>query len=91
VKSGLNNDDIVYINEIDQSMLLVDSSRPASFEDVSKGLWFAYSVSRMTQHVFQESIQTFQSCFVMGLPIAVVLPANRRENQTRQDSSCSSL
>jgi hypothetical protein len=91
MKSGLNNDDIIYLNEIDQSMLLVDSSRPASFEDVSKRFWFTDSVSRVTQHVFQESIQTFQSCSVMRLPIAVVLPANRREYQTRQDSSCSSL
>jgi hypothetical protein len=48
MKSGLKNDDIFYINEIDQSMLLVDSSRPASFEDVPKGFWFTDSVSRVT-------------------------------------------
>jgi len=82
MKSGLKDDNIVSINEIDQSMLFVNSSRPTSFEDVSKRFWFADSVSRVTQYVFQNSIHTIQSCFVMGLPIAVVLPTNGSKNQT---------
>jgi hypothetical protein len=64
VESGLNYDDIVSIYEIDQSMLLVNSSRPASFQDVSKRFRLADSFGRVTQHVFEQSIHSLQGRLV---------------------------
>jgi hypothetical protein len=90
VKSGLKHDHITLINEIDKSMLLVNPPRPTTFKDVSKRLRFANSISRVTQDILEKPIYSLQSHFVVGLPMAVVLPAERSKNQTHQDRSCSS-
>ena len=90
MESCLKDDNIVSIKEIDESMLLVNSSRPTSFENVSKRFRFANSVGRMTQHVFEKTIHSLQGRFVVGLPIAVVLPTHGSNNETHQVSSCSS-
>jgi hypothetical protein len=65
VKSGLEDDNIVFIDEIDKSVLLVNSSGPTSFKNVAERFRFADSVGWVAQHVFQKSIQTPQGCFVV--------------------------
>jgi hypothetical protein len=90
VKSVLKYDDIVAFNEIDESMLFVNPSRPTSFEDVSKRLRFANTLGGVTQDVLEKSIHSIQSRLVVRLPVAIVLPTNGSKNETHQDSSCSS-
>jgi len=60
VKTGLDYDNIIFIYEIDQSMFLVNSSRPTPLEHMSKWFWFANSLGRVTQDVFEKSIHSFQ-------------------------------
>jgi hypothetical protein len=90
VKSGLKYDDILVIDEIDESMLIVNSPRPTFIEDVSKRLRFANSVGRMTQDVFEKPIYSLQGRLVVGLPMAIVLPTVGSKNRTHYESSCSS-
>jgi hypothetical protein len=82
VKSRLEHDDIILINEIDESMFLVNPPRPTFFEDVSKRLRFPNSFGRVTKDVLEKSINSLQCRLVVGPPIAAVLPTEGSKNQT---------
>jgi hypothetical protein len=86
VVSRLEHDDIVTFDQIDESMFFVNSARPTPRKNVSKRLRFADAFERVTYGVFEEPIETFERCLIVGLPMAIVLPAQRSEDQSHQES-----
>jgi hypothetical protein len=81
VKPGLKNDDIIVFNYVNESVFFVDSPRPTALHCVSQRLGFANTFGRVPYDIFEKSIHTFQGCFVVGLPVAIVFPAERSKHQ----------
>jgi hypothetical protein len=59
VVSGLQYDNIVVIDQVDEPMFVVDPPRPASFQDMAKRLGLSNPCARITQRVLQESVDAF--------------------------------
>ena len=52
--ASLQHDEVVLLNEVDQAMFGVDSSRPAALQDVSQRLRFADAGEGITQRVLDQ-------------------------------------
>lgn len=46
--------DLLFCNLIDESMFLIDSSGPATFQLILQGLWLSNSLERVTLHVLYQ-------------------------------------
>jgi hypothetical protein len=75
VVAGLEHDDVVTVDEIDQSMLVVDAPRPTSGEDVPQRLWFADPAEGVAQDLVEQAVEPLERCLVSGLPVPVVVQA----------------
>ncbi len=82
VVSRLEHHDIVAVDQIDEPMLLINSARPTPGKNMAKWLRLSYSFRWVTCRGFEQTVETLEHCLIVGLPMAVVLPAQRSENQT---------
>jgi hypothetical protein len=78
----LEHHDIVAVDQIDEPMLLINSARPTPGKNMAKWLRLSYSFRWVTCRGFEQTVETLEHCLIVGLPMAVVLPAQRSENQT---------
>ena len=66
-------------------MFLINSARPTSGKYVTKRLGLANTFERIPHGVFEKTIETLAHRLVVGLPMAVVLPAQWSEDQTHYE------
>jgi len=80
VVARLQDDKVVPVHEIDQPMLVVDAPRPATGEHMAECFRLANAGEGLAQRVGEQAVQALQRLSVCRLPILVVLPAVRRED-----------
>ena len=81
VVSGLEDDEIFVLDQVDQAMLGVDPSGPTALKDVAKRFRFADPGEGVTHRVLDQSVDPFERLLVDGLPVQIVGPAVGREDQ----------
>jgi hypothetical protein len=74
--------DAVTIDEINQSMFFIDSSRPAARQYMSEWFGFSDSLGWAAHRFLKEAIQSLEYRLVVGLPIEVVLPTEGSEDES---------
>ena len=74
VFAGLQDNDVVVGDVIDEAVSIVDAARPRAGEDVLQGLRFANTSERIAQRVSDQLIDALECLAVLGLPVDVVLP-----------------
>lgn len=74
VVAGLEDDEVVAIDEVNEAVLLGDSSRPGSLKDMLERLGLPDALARMPQRIFDQSIDSLHHRPVGLLPGDVVLP-----------------
>lgn len=77
----LEDDEILPIDDIHQAMLIIDASRPASLKDVAKLLWLADPGERIPQRGLEQPVESLHRRAVGGLPVKVVGPTMRGEDE----------
>jgi hypothetical protein len=82
VVPGLEHDNVVPINEVDEAVFSVDASGPSALEDVTERFGFPDTAERFAKRVFEESIDPLDHRFVGTPPVQVVGPAMGSENQS---------
>lgn len=91
--AGLQDDDVVVRDVIDQAVRVVDAAGPRAGEDVLEGLGFADASERIAQCVGNQLVDSLESLTVLSLPVDVVLPPIRvegdRSTQASKRSCCS--
>jgi hypothetical protein len=80
VKARLNYHDVVLIDEVHESMLFVDSSRPTARQDMSECFRLTNSIGGIAHRILKETVESLEHCVVVGLPIQVVLPTEGSED-----------
>ena len=69
VVTGLEDDQIISVDEVDESMLFIDSPRPTALEHVTKLLGFTNAASRLAQRSLDQSVDASEARAVRLLPI----------------------
>ena len=87
MEPSLEHDDVVTVNQIDESVFLVDPPRPGASKNVPQWLGLANPVSGISNRVSEQAIQSLKNLLVACLPVAVVLPPVRSEDQPTQARS----
>lgn len=85
--AGLDDYEVVAVHQIDQSMLFVDPPRPAACEHVAEGFRLSNPRERVSERILEEAVEPFQQLAVGRLPVLVVLPPVRGEDQPQASSS----
>src|SRR6478609_567035 len=89
VESGLQDDQVVVIDQVDQPVLFGDSTRPGVGEHVLERFGFADAFCRIAQCIVDESVDPFEDLPVGLEPMLIVVPAVRCEHEPHSASSCS--
>ncbi len=58
--TSLQDDDVVAVHEVDKSVFLADSTRPAAGEGVAQRFGFADSLERVSEHVVDEPVDPLE-------------------------------
>ena len=66
--AGLENHHIVALDEIDESMLLINPARPGASESVTKVFGLANVVERIASDVIQQSVDALERGPIWRLP-----------------------
>jgi len=82
VKERLKDHDVVTINEVNESMFRVDSSRPTLRQNVSERFRFADSFKRGSYRNFNQTVEAFEHRLIVALPKVIVLPTKGSEDQS---------
>ena len=90
VESGLEDDQVVTVDEVDQAVFLGDAARPGPGEHVAKRLGFADPGDRVAQGVVDEPVDPFEGLPVSCQPVGVVRPPVGGEDQPHRTRSCGS-
>ena len=78
--AGLQNHDVVGVDEVDEAVFFVDASGPSAGEGVPEGLRLADADEGISADVFDQPVDPFQDCPIRRLPVDVVLPPVRCED-----------
>src|SRR5215831_10572100 len=90
VEPGLQNDEIFAVDEVDKAVFFGDPPRPGAREHVPQWFWLADAGRGITQGVIDEPVYSLERGPVGRLPVGVVLPAVRGEDEPHWARSCSS-
>lgn len=89
VESGLQDHEIVAVNQVDQSMLFADSPGPGTSQHVAQWFGLAYPAARVAQRIVDETVDPLEGGSVGCKPVGVVLPPVRGEDEPQLVSLCS--
>lgn len=81
VVTGLEDNQVLLVDDVHQAVLFVDPPRPASGENVTQWLRLADACPRIASSVVDQAVDLLQSRRVVGLPPDVVLPPARGEDE----------
>jgi hypothetical protein len=81
VEASLEHDDVVAFNQIHESVLAIDASRPCTLEHMAEWFGLADSAHWFAKRVFEQSINSLDHRFVCTVPVQVVSPSMRCEDQ----------
>ena len=70
--AGLQHDNVVVLDHVDQAMLAIDPSGPAALEDMAQRLGLSDAGEGVTQCVLDEPVDPFQRLLVDRLPVEIV-------------------
>jgi len=73
VVAGLQNNDVVISNEVDQAVHVVDAAGPRAGKNVLEGLRFADPGERIAHCVGDQLVDSPEGLSVLSLPIDVIL------------------
>ena len=79
VVSTANDDYLLRLNSVDQSISVIYSARPKPTKVFAQRFGFADAIKRVAQCRLNELIDTAQRLFILRLPPHVVLPRGVRE------------
>ena len=74
------------VDEVDQSVLIIGPTRPAPRQDVAERLALANPWERVSERVVVEPIESLDRLAVRCLPVLVVLPPMRCEDEPHRSS-----
>jgi len=87
VVTGLENDDVVALDQVHEPVFVVYSPGPTATQNVPEGLRLSNAGEGIPERVIQEAVDPLDHCLVSRLPVPVVLPAVGSEDQPHQGSS----
>jgi hypothetical protein len=87
VVPGLEHDYVISLHEIDDTVLPVNAPGPSALEHMAQRFGLADTAEWFTKRVLQESIDSLEHRLVSTLPMQVVVPSMRGEDQAHYKSS----
>jgi hypothetical protein len=72
-----NDDELMAIDCIDQSMGVIDASGPKACQVLFQGFWFANALKRGSLSVSDDLVDTFEGFSALGLPMEIIRPSLR--------------
>ena len=85
--SGLQDDQVISVNDVHQSVLFIDSARPRPGEVLAQSLGFADAFERTWEDVIEQPVDSFQHDPVLGGPVRVVRPCALVKDQSHQTAA----
>lgn len=85
--AGLQDHDVVIGDVVDESVSVIDSTRPSAGENVLEWLGFADTRKRIEDRVGDEVVDALEGLAILALPMDVVLPPVRIEGDPPRHAS----
>jgi hypothetical protein len=82
VVPGLEDYDVIAVDQVHEAVLLVDPPRPTALQNMFQLLGLADPRQRITQCGIEQTIDPLARGPIRRLPVEVVLPAVWREDET---------
>ena len=90
VETGLQDHEVVAVDEVDEAVLLADAAGPGACEHMPEWLGLPDARDGVAERVVDQPVDALKGGSVRGEPVGVVLPAVRGEDEPHLTRSCSS-
>lgn len=82
VIAGRQDDEFLFIDQVNEAVRFVDPARPAAAQTVLQGFRLADAGKRITLRIFDQIIDASERLAILRLPPDITIPGFSREFQT---------